>query len=476
MKRFVILTVVLFVLSLGGLAMMTLFMCWAQDRVEFSYVAQRGDAAVAEGLHLTEQDLLSSRVLWTTEHDLSAETRDTESRFSGKSLPYISSGETWEYGIYVESPDTPRLREQARKAEGGEIVFYPAKEMDYYDLCVAQGFSGDVIRMSGLDVENKAIAPFPMLRIPVGEKDWMAMTVWDNAAGIDCSVYAMSMENRFRAWSAPVKNGAVMTVGFGPDVQTKADWAPAGFGLWLMALGESAAEEPQLRLVYPLDIETQRVVKMITGPDGEQIYLFLAEGEKLSLQVLDAETFTLAQTLDMGTIGQTEKEETYYGSFNGNLEGVSDRYTAYESVLVRQEEDFCAVAAGKHLTVLERRDSGLAKVFDCEMLDLYVTYIKDGLGFAWEDENVDPDRISTAHNPADERLYWTFEDMSMALKDGKLAIAWGETGMSGADVMVEVYSAEGLVYARGIQNGLYRQSLGSTQYIREWTGPQVVWN
>ena len=54
MKRIVIMTVILFVLSLGGLAMMTLLLCRAQDKVEFTCVAQRGDPAVAEGLHLTE--------------------------------------------------------------------------------------------------------------------------------------------------------------------------------------------------------------------------------------------------------------------------------------------------------------------------------------------------------------------------------------------------------------------------------------
>ena len=58
--------------------MMTLLLCRAQDKVEFTCVAQRGDEAVAEGLHLTEKDLLSSRVVWTTEHDLGTESRVTK--------------------------------------------------------------------------------------------------------------------------------------------------------------------------------------------------------------------------------------------------------------------------------------------------------------------------------------------------------------------------------------------------------------
>ena len=61
MKRIVIMTVILFVLSLGGLAMMTLLLCRAQDKVEFTCVAQRGDAAVAEGLHLTEKGYFTNK-------------------------------------------------------------------------------------------------------------------------------------------------------------------------------------------------------------------------------------------------------------------------------------------------------------------------------------------------------------------------------------------------------------------------------
>jgi len=50
MKRVIVLTVVLFVLSLGGLAAVTLWMCRAQDQVEFTNIVSRGGpGAVCDG-------------------------------------------------------------------------------------------------------------------------------------------------------------------------------------------------------------------------------------------------------------------------------------------------------------------------------------------------------------------------------------------------------------------------------------------
>ena len=430
MKRIVIMTVILFVLSLGGLAMMTLLLCRAQDKVEFTCVAQRGDPAVAEGLHLTEKDLLSSRVVWTTEHDLGARTQETKSRFSARGLSY--TGVVWdnEYGIYVMKPDKDYLQSLAQPDEQS-VLFRPAEKMAYYDLAVVPGSSRNDEQVKERYDDLLSI-DFPMLRVPVGQEDWMSMGVMRYSDGVDfTNVYASYLENGFHSWSAPAKEGTVMTVGFGPTVQPKADWAPEGFGLWLMAQSWSEPGEGRIQLVYPLDIERQRVAYLSSTEDGEYILLFLAEGEKLTLQMLDAETFRLVQTLDMGKIGQKETEVTYY-------------------------------------------DRSLKKLFDCDMMDLYLIYIKDGLGFAWEDENVDSERIAAVCNPLKSDWEDDFEHMSMVLKDGKLAIAWNVDNINQVDVMVEVYSAEGLVYAQGIQCGLLHQNVGQT--VRAMQRPNIAWS
>ena len=172
MKRIVIMTVILFVLSLGGLAMMTLFLCRAQDKVEFTCVAQRGDPAVAEGLHLTEKDLLSSRVVWTTEHDLGARTQETKSRFSAKGLSYTGAQWDNEYGIYVMKPDKDYLQSLAQTDEQSVLV-RPAEKMAYYDLAVVPGSSRNDEQVKER-YDGMFSMDFPLLRIPVGQEDWMS--------------------------------------------------------------------------------------------------------------------------------------------------------------------------------------------------------------------------------------------------------------------------------------------------------------
>ena len=78
MKRAIAMTLVLFLLSLGGFTAVTAWMCRTQEQVEFTNIVARGDESVARGLHMTEYDLLHSRVLWTTEHDLGTESRVTK--------------------------------------------------------------------------------------------------------------------------------------------------------------------------------------------------------------------------------------------------------------------------------------------------------------------------------------------------------------------------------------------------------------
>ena len=470
MKRIVIMTVILFVLSLGGLAMMTLLLCRAQDKVEFTCVAQRGDPAVAEGLHLTEKDLLSSRVVWTTEHDLGARTQETKSRFSAKGLSYTGAVWDHEYGIYVMKPDKDYLQSLAQPDEES-VLFRPAEKMAYYDLAVVPGRSRYDEQVKER-YDGLLSIDFPMLRIPVGQEDWMSMGVMRYSDGVDfTNVYASYLENGFHSWSAPAKEGTVMTVGFGPTVQPKADWAPEGFGLWLMAQSWSEPGEERIQLVYPLDIERQRVAYLSSTEDGEYILLFLAEGEKLTLQMLDAETFRPVQTLDMGKIGQKETEVTYYDS-NGEA-GQTSKGAEYEPILVRRGEDFCVVAVGKRLTVLAYREDGLEKLFDCRIMDLNILYREEEPCFIWEDENGDPGQVDMVCSPLKSDWEDDFEHMSMVLKDGKLAIAWNESGRT-IDVMVEVYSAEGLVYAQGIRCGLHHQGAGQT--VRAMQRPNIAWS
>ena len=199
----------------------------------------------------------------------------------------------------------------------------------------------------------------------------------------------------------------------------------------------------------------------------------MAEDGQLTLQVLRSDDFTLLQTFSLGEIGVVETEEScLYGS--GQQEAVT-RKLCYDTVLVRRGEDFFAVAVDKQLTVLQSGNDGrLEKLFSCPMPDLYALAAKGGFAYAWEDEDVDPERILGTISPTRVDGGYGFETMSMALRDGKLAMAWRDNTVGELDIMVEIFSEDGLEYARGIACGLYHQERGRV-VLSERRLPELVW-
>ena len=138
-------------------------------------------------------------------------------------------------------------------------------------------------------------------------------------------------------------------------------------------------------------------------------------------------------------------------------------------------DGFYAVAVGKRLTVLQEEESGLERVFSCDMIDLYVISTADGERYVWEDQGAETDQCIGVCTPVDGGWYYDFEGISMVLRDGRLAMAWTDRALGDGNVMVEIYSGDGLVYAREIGCGLYRQNRSGTQTLQDMTKPTLVW-
>ena len=474
MKRIVIMTVILFVLSLGGLAMMTLFLCRAQDKVEFTCVAQRGDPAVAEGLHLTEKDLLSSRVVWTTEHDLGTESRVTKTTCGQKTdYQYNSIGASAPYTIRRLLPETPELMAYLRQhiqSSADEVTINLADFAQSYDLCLSYGGSGTMLTAQDVK-ENGDYRDFPVLQIPVDPGDSVTISACSTSEGLRYYVSGeYRTERSFESRAVAVTGGTVVTAGFEADAHPRAEWAPEGYGLWLVRDEKS---QKRLDLVYPLDIERQHVTKLSASPDGDKLLLFFEEDGQMMLQVLRGDDFTLLQTLPIeGELGEHQWEQRYY-DMSGKE--VVNQWTYKDIVQVNRGVDFYAVAVGKQLTVLQDGESGLEEVFTCYMPDMYSLAAVDGIRYGWEDEEVDRDALMGRYNPADWDSRYDFESMSMALQDGKLAIAWNDPGLSDGVTLVEIYSERGLEYARGIFCGLYNQDGDAQRYLYSMIQPKLVW-
>ena len=310
-----------------------------------------------------------------------------------------------------------------------------------------------------------------MLQIPVDPGDSVTISACSTSEGLR---YYVSGEYRtergFSSMAVAVTGGMVVTAGFEADAHPRADWAPEGYGLWLVRDEKS---QKRLDLVYPLDIERQHVAKLSASPDGDKLLLFFEEDGQMMLQVLRGDDFTLLQTLPIeGELGEHQLEQRYY---DASGQEVVNQWTYKDTLQVNREIGFYAVAVGKQLTVLQNGESGLEEVFTCYMPDMYSLAAVDGIRYGWEDEEVDRDALMGRYNPADWDSRYDFESMSMVLQDGKLAIAWNDPGLSDGVTLVEIYSEKGLEYARGIFCGLYNQEGDAQRYLYSMIQPKLVW-
>ena len=474
MKRAIAMTLVLFLLSLGGFTAVTAWMCRTQEQVEFTNIVARGDESVARGLHMTEYDLLHSRVLWTTEHDLGTESRVTKTTCGQKTdYQYNSIGASAPYTIRRLLPETPELMAYLRQhiqSSADEVTINLADFAQSYDLCLSYGGSGTMLTAQDVK-ENGDYRDFPVLQIPVDPGDSVTISACSTGDGLRYYVSGeYRTERSFESRAVAVTGGTVVTAGFEADAHPRAEWAPEGYGLWLVRDEKS---QKRLDLVYPLDIEKQHVTKLSASPDGDKLLLFFEEDGQMMLQVLRGDDFTLLQTLPIeGELGEHQWEQRYY-DMSGKE--VVNQWTYKDIVQVNRGVDFYAVAVGKQLTVLQDGESGLEEVFTCYMPDMYSLAAVDGIRYGWEDEEVDRDALMGRYNPADWDSRYDFESMSMALQDGKLAIAWNDPGLSDGVTLVEIYSERGLEYARGIFCGLYNQDGDAQRYLYSMIQPKLVW-
>ena len=478
MKRAIALTLVLLVLALGGFAAVTVWMCRTQEQVEFINLVSLGDASEARGLHMTERNLLGGRVLWTTVHDLGTETRVTKTRFAGQDTPCWMGGPDFEsagYSLNRLLPDTPELDaylQQNGRWEGGDLVIRPADYAETYDLCLSNNWGNDAMLTKWNAASVSKYRDFPYLHIPVGADDEVTVYFNNTAANPHYNVSGVyGMEGDFTSMAVTVPQGTVVTAGFGDNMQPEASWAPEGFGLWLVSGGTRDDPEERLELVYPLDIERQRVEKLTTSPDGEKLLLFLTENGQVTLQVLSSSDFTLLQSLPLeGTVEEQWQEQQY--DENGNEIVVS--LESWDTVQVNKGDGFYAVAVGRQLTVLQSSERGLEKVFSCKMPILYSYLKEDGVGYTWDREEAGEAMLPVWFTPADTDMGFSFETMSMVLRDGRLAMVWNTWQLEGRS-MVQIYSGKGLEYARCIGCGLYSQKGGSGQQLGSMKPPELFW-
>ena len=532
MKRRILVTVLALLLALGALVTLNSSVSRTALPIEMQVLTSLGDSSAAQGLTVDYRIALDSCLRWYTKYDPASGVNSTDFHVTGNRntttvLPYYSLlGETyndwWIVSGLLDERDTCDpivsgiLREaasgQGRENSRGTSIMKRIYPIDYYDSyplrlsqqSITEGISPD---NSPGYYEDWVNIPFDKLRIPVTENDFFELEFQMDSTETGQQMNYVSgsglqyVQNAFTPYCAASEDGVLVTVGFPADVQPEADWAPEGFGLWYMPVrmqevtderGEASGTVSysfpvvaECRLVYPLDIGTQRVMLLKRSDDGAHILLVTAENDRYVLRVLDSGDYHLVRQIELceATAHEyTENRYIYedYGPWREPAESAHYRYsypdendrgmaelqvtrTEYPEVSMQQGDNFAAVIIGSRLALLTPSAEGYDLQFVCDTVSYgYEMWKDDPDDTYWYQE--DSGWLFTEDVPSDPNssVYQAYTVTTVA---ERYAMAYNGTSLAvatyyGNRLMLSIYGPEGLQYAALVENSVLSQNGG----------------
>lgn len=533
MKRRILITALALLLALGALVTLNSSVSRTALPIEMQVLTSLGDSSAAQGLTVDYRIALDSCLRWYTKYDPASGANSTDFHVTGNRntttvLPYYSSlGETyndwWIVSGLLDERDTRDpivsgiLNEaasgQGRENSRGTSIMKRLYPIDYYDSyplrlsqqSITEGISPD---NSPGYYEDWVNIPFDKLWIPVTENDFFELEfqVDSTETGQQMNYVSGSglqyVQNAFTPYCAASEDGVLVTVGFPADVQPETDWAPEGFGLWYVPVRmqkvtneRSGLPETvrgrfpvvaECRLVYPLDIGTQRVMLLRQSDDGAHILLVTAENDRYVLRVLDSGDYHLVRQIDLCEATAHEYSETRYiyedyGSWREPAESAHYRYsypdendrstaefqvtrTEYPEVSMQQGDNFAAVIIGSRLALLTPSAEGYDLQFVCDTVSYgYEMWKDDPDDTYWYQE--DSGWLFTEDVPSDPNSS-VYQAYTVATVEERYAMAYNGTSLAvatyyGNRLMLSVYGPNGLQYAALVENSVLSQE-GST--------------
>lgn len=512
MKRRILIAALALVLAVGGIAALNVHVARKAVPIEMQVEVSIGDAGAAEGLLVDHRIMLGNNLLWYTDYDPATGESDTDFYVTYRNMqPYYRwQGEKTDNtrlmcsAVDVYDMDDPVVKEMWEESEDGYVSrrVYPIDYYDTYPVYLASWWDQD-----GLSTYYDEVLAFDKLRIPVGKYDFTELSLdfgtdVNGATKVDSiGTRDQYMLNRFTAYCVNSGDRILVTAGFPADVQPQTDWAPEGFGLWDMPVHEvretvgggytvrylpSTAES---RLVYPLDIETQRVALLEQSSDGKQILLVTVEEGRFVLHVLDSADYHLMQRLDIDGAEARESSDTkYYIEYyiDGRSAGFGDfrpveedwsgyrinppqdeqgvtftcEYREYPTVSMRQGDGFLVLLMDSSRVALLTPDGeGYKGEFVCDAPDYSYVENEDG---------TQSGRYFLYHDERDEVEYYALWS-AIPTADATYAMAYNGRYLAMAayaedrDLLVSVFGKDGLQYAAYVRSSITTQ-LGDGAY------------
>lgn len=533
MKGRILAAALAFVLAAAVLAGINIPVARTEQPVEMVVRTSLGDPAAARGLTVDYRVSVDNCLRWYTQYRPAEGANDTafyltyrKENINGYFRYITRDTQPWNLMGDIGSSEVQRdpiarqLLTKVRNGEGepergGRSIrerVYPFDYYDYYPLRLSSDSKQEGI---GGYLGQEVYLPFDKLRIPTTPADSIELGYYfEMVNGEVKDAYQtlsgdMYVVNQFTPYSVRNEDSVVVTVGFDAGVTPEADWAPEGFGLWYMPIRKYDAPSTrtrsytrqtsetvrdnfpvpeECRLVYPLDIEQQRVMLLRQSNDGAYLLLVTVEHDRYVLRVLDSADYHLVKEIDLTAAEVWEGSRLRYltdeefAAFRKiedaayqvrpaaeTQSGENELYLeerGYPAVTMRQGENFVAIMMGECLAVLAPSAEGYDLRFVCDT----VTYgsqmrqqTPDGdwelvTPYHWFTDEEEPSHDKTPRSF--DSIYDTVaEEYTMAYDGTRLAAA---TYM-GTDLLLSIYGPDGLEYAEiSGSSVLSQEGLGSS--------------
>lgn len=324
MRRTLVLTTLLLALAVASLSFIHGLVDEDKDSVSISETVLYGDKSVAEGLAVDLSAHCDHRLFWDTRYIVGEKPEiSTDFVFSQAQRTPKDSGH--QIGIHIDHrfggygasstgnldlEDEPiPIRDVAGRTKPGETRTEVVCIKDYYDYYpIRVGLD----RRAEFAINQDTLDHFAdFFKIPVHPNHRVEIKVQKDTSGNvrriemnpidDGSVYfevadALTDSGYFFTLSCLTEDGKLL------DTSN----IPGGYGIYYYPLHNEGGDDriltaDELRNVFPLDAERARVAGLQTSNDKSRLLLVTLEDETYMLTVIDAETVTKLQKIELMT-------------------------------------------------------------------------------------------------------------------------------------------------------------------------------
>lgn len=402
MKKYIALTLALFIISAAAIVTIATAVSADSDRVAYTEKAVFGDKSVADGVRVTSSSHYKNHLIWDSVYTVG---RDAVTNFEFHQLKKYNNGKPHfsaliihsgiNFGFNINKPASEQtglaklykeLYDTLDYEEEGNLTVRLADCYEFYPIDVninlpnihlstnSNDFEDDSFFISTIEGQ-KAKSVYDkiceFIKIPVLEDEYVDIHVKKhrgNSVGFGHGYSDKAADYySFSTYSTYTDKACYFTINNKTEQGKTVDFShiPGGYGVYALPYGDSTLRANELSMVYKLD-------------DGVTVNYMTVNDEQTALIMSIIENgVTYLEVVDLATMKRLQKVEIYEG----------------QSFIIFPMDGFITYEFADHVAVVEERDGVYELKFVCEKFDDGIGdtepfYFKSGMAMDFDGERL----------------------------------------------------------------------------------------